>query len=91
MREKCKMAECILSKNINLISFESSAEYIPVFTAIRNGQIETASYLYSLTPLEDLVHEKGCHDANRFTEAICTGYLCKNVFSLTIIDGLLMI
>lgn len=81
IRGKCKMAECILSKNKNLISFESSAQYIPVVTAICNGQIETTHYLYSLTPLEDLKPDKGCNGANLFTEAIYTGELGNNFFA----------
>ena len=73
-----RMAEFMLRKNKNLISIESDRKRIPVAMAITNGHVDLARYLYSLTPLEDLMPEKGNNGATLFTQAIYTRTLGKN-------------
>ncbi|KAG6631793.1 uncharacterized protein LOC122291889 [Carya illinoinensis] len=72
---KKTMAQCMLCKNEKLISIASSAGILPVNTAISFGHTETARYLYSLTPLEDLMPESGYNGANLFIDAISAGTL----------------
>ncbi|KAG6667490.1 uncharacterized protein LOC122314630 isoform X2 [Carya illinoinensis] len=59
-RGQYKMAERMLRKNKKLIRIRSNGDrYLPVVKAMRYGHIKLARYLYSLTPLEDLVPENG--------------------------------
>ncbi|XP_035541363.1 uncharacterized protein LOC108990128 [Juglans regia] len=70
---KKDMAQCMLSKNEKLISIASSVgQYLPVYTAISFGHIETARYLYSLTPPGDLMPERSYNGADLFINAIST-------------------
>ncbi|KAG2673958.1 hypothetical protein I3760_13G113300 [Carya illinoinensis] len=72
---KKAMAQCMLSKNEKLISIPTSDGFLPVCTAIYYGHIETARYLYSLTPREDLMPERSYNGANLFISAISAGTL----------------
>jgi ankyrin repeat protein len=65
-----RMAECILRKNKHLVSIGNVNGRLPVVMAIENGYKELARYLYSLTPLEDLMPEKGISGATLCTQAI---------------------
>ncbi|XP_042969295.1 uncharacterized protein LOC122302217 [Carya illinoinensis] len=69
---KYKVAQCMLRKNKKLVSMGTTGLYgsqiLPVVKAISNGYINMARYLYSLTPLEDLIPEKG----DRSGSTLCT-------------------
>lgn len=80
VRGKHRFAECMIRKNQKLISIGFSGGNIPVVIAIDFGQIETARFLYPLTPLEDLSPEKDRNGATLFTRAIYTGTLGNNSF-----------
>ncbi|XP_035547385.1 uncharacterized protein LOC108990288 [Juglans regia] len=71
-----KMAECMLRKNKRLVSMgranTDGFHMLPVVMAISNGYIKMARYLYSLTPLEDLIPEKGRSGSTLCTQAIYT-------------------
>jgi ankyrin repeat protein len=73
-----RMAACMLRKNNNLLRIRNAIKEIPVNHAIIKGHIELARYLYSLTPLEDLMPEKGVDGATLCTEAIYNRSLGKN-------------
>ncbi|KAF5476023.1 hypothetical protein F2P56_007770 [Juglans regia] len=71
-----KMAECMLRKNKSLVSMgranTDGFHMLPVVMALSNGYIKMARYLYSLTPLEDLIPEKGRSGSTLCTQAIYT-------------------
>ncbi|XP_062174035.1 uncharacterized protein LOC133879477 isoform X2 [Alnus glutinosa] len=70
-----RMAVCMLRKNVNLASIKNSADDLPVVMAIYYGHIKLARHLYSLTPEEDLMPEKGIDGATLSCQAIYTGTL----------------
>lgn len=80
IRGKVRMAECMLRKNNKLISIRNLNGDIPVVSAMIYGQIETARYLYNLTPLDDLMPEKDGNGANLLTNAIYTRALGKKYY-----------
>ncbi|XP_062174686.1 uncharacterized protein LOC133879892 isoform X3 [Alnus glutinosa] len=65
-----RMTACMVGKNKNLVSIKSSDLDIPANQAIFIGHTELARYLYSLTPLEDLMQEKAGNGATLCTWAI---------------------
>ncbi|KAF5465287.1 hypothetical protein F2P56_015307 [Juglans regia] len=71
-----KMVECMLRKNKKLVSMGRASpngfHMLPVVWALSNGYIKIARYLYSLTPLEDLIPEKGRSGSTLCSEAIYT-------------------
>ncbi|XP_062175427.1 uncharacterized protein LOC133880493 isoform X4 [Alnus glutinosa] len=67
-----RMAACMLKKNKKLVSIRTQNGEIPVIHAIDYGHIELARYLYSLTPLEDLMPENGSNGATLCGQAIYT-------------------
>ncbi|KAF5465266.1 hypothetical protein F2P56_015288 [Juglans regia] len=71
-----KMAKCMLRKNKKLVSMGrtkgNGSQMLPVVLALSNGYIKMARYLYSLTPLEDLIPEKGRSGSTLCTQAIYT-------------------
>ncbi|KAB1215481.1 hypothetical protein CJ030_MR4G022377 [Morella rubra] len=75
---KFRMAECMVSKNMKLLTIGNSDGDLPVTSAISVGQIKMARYLYSLTPPEYLMPERGDNGGKVFVEAIYTGTLGKN-------------
>lgn len=77
---KKAIAQCMLSKNKKLISIASSTGILPVNTAISFGHVETARYLYYLTPPEDLMPERSYNGANLFIDAISAGTLGNNSY-----------
>lgn len=82
MRGNRELAECMVSKNKNLLSigiFSDGA--VPVVMAISFGQIEMSHYLYPLTPEEDLMPQKDPIGADILLESIYTGNLGKNFSS----------
>lgn len=78
----CRMTACMLGKNNNLVSIDSTSD-IPAIQAFYNGHTELARYLYSLTPLEDLTQEKVGNGATLCSLAINNRSL-GNSLSLTI-------
>jgi ankyrin repeat protein len=75
--ENYRMAGFVLRKNNNLVRIKDSNEEIPVNKAIFNGHIKLARYLYSLTPLDDLMPERGVDGATLCTQAIYNRSLGK--------------
>ncbi|KAF9663462.1 hypothetical protein SADUNF_Sadunf17G0052600 [Salix dunnii] len=49
-----KMAECLLSKNKNLVTFVNKEKMIPLVEACIRNQRDMALYLYSVTPVDFL-------------------------------------
>jgi ankyrin repeat protein len=76
-----RMAECMLRKNKHLVSIGDVSGRIPVVMAIEFGYKDLARYLYSLTPLEDLMPEKGISGATLCTQAIYTRTLGKKIIN----------
>ena len=74
----CRMAECMLGKNKNLISIGNNNERIPLFLALFNGHVRLARYLYWLTPPEILMPENGTTGAQVVCVAIYRNALGKN-------------
>jgi ankyrin repeat protein len=72
------MAKCMLDKNKNLVHIGEKSKILPVVTAIQYGYTQLARELYHLTPLEDLMPEKGVNGATLCTQAIYTRNLGKN-------------
>ncbi|KAB1225366.1 hypothetical protein CJ030_MR1G015694 [Morella rubra] len=75
---KFRMAECMVSKNMKLLTIGNSDGDLPVTSAISVGQIKMARYLYSLTPPEYLMPERGDNGGKRcprlaFTRAYSGG------------------
>ncbi|KAG2682379.1 hypothetical protein I3843_11G189700 [Carya illinoinensis] len=75
MRGNHELTECILNKNKKLISITNHIGNLPLIQAIYYGQLKMARYLYSLTPLEDLLPAKDYNGPNFFTYCIYTGTL----------------
>ena len=73
----CRMAECMLGKNENLIRIVTE-NGIPVVVALGNGYLKLARYLYLLTPLEILMPENGHMGASVVCAAIYNKALGKN-------------
>ena len=73
-----RIAECMLGKNGNLISIGDDEGDIPVVTALFNGHLKLARYLYLLTPQEILMPENGTMGASVVSEAIYNKALGKN-------------
>ena len=68
-----QMAKCIIGKSRTLLSIgNGSDDLIPVVLALRYNPhgIEMARYLYSQTPLEDLMPRNGINGATFITRAI---------------------
>ncbi|KAI4297665.1 hypothetical protein L6164_037547 [Bauhinia variegata] len=59
-----EMAKCMIEKNRNLPMILINFDTLPVTQALLSNQKEMARYLYLVTPLEELVPEKGYHGAN---------------------------
>ncbi|KAB2610744.1 ankyrin repeat-containing protein [Pyrus ussuriensis x Pyrus communis] len=58
-----EMAECMVTKNKKLLSIPNSNNELPIVEAYFHGHWHMARYLYSVTPLEDLMPDKGPHGA----------------------------
>ena len=72
-----RMAVCMLRKNNNLIRIRDCKDIL-VNLAMLIGHIELAQYLYSLTPLEDLMPESGIDGFTLCIQAIYNRSLGKN-------------
>ncbi|XP_068304356.1 probable E3 ubiquitin-protein ligase XBOS36 [Pyrus communis] len=58
-----EMAECMVTRNKKLLSISDAFNDIPLVHACVYGHWHVARYLYSVTPLEDLMPDKGPHGA----------------------------
>ncbi|KAI4347964.1 hypothetical protein L6164_008733 [Bauhinia variegata] len=58
-----EMAKCMIEKNRNLPVIPTNSDTLPVTQAVISNQKEMTRYLYSVTPLEELVPEMGHHGA----------------------------
>ncbi|RXH67835.1 hypothetical protein DVH24_027982 [Malus domestica] len=58
-----KMAECMVPKNKELLSIPDGHDMLPIELAYLYGHWHMAQFLYSKTPLEDLMPDKGPHGA----------------------------
>jgi len=56
-----KMAECLVSKNKNLVTFANRDHKIPLVEACLRNHKDMALYLYSVTPFEFLCQGNGHH------------------------------
>uniref|UniRef100_A0A3N7GQV1 Uncharacterized protein n=1 Tax=Populus trichocarpa TaxID=3694 RepID=A0A3N7GQV1_POPTR len=56
-----KMAECLVSKNKNLVTFVNAQKRIPLDGACTGNNKDMALYLYSVTPFEFLCQGNGHH------------------------------
>ncbi|KAJ6428804.1 hypothetical protein OIU84_020459 [Salix udensis] len=56
-----KMAECLVNKNRNLVTFANKDKKIPLTVACLRNHKDMALYLYSVTPVEFLCHDNGIH------------------------------
>ena len=73
-----RMAECMLQKNVNLVSIPTNCGMIPVLLALRNGNLNLAKELYLNTPLEIFVSGTGTMGAGVVIQAIYNNALGKN-------------
>jgi ankyrin repeat protein len=77
-----KMAECLVSKNKNLVTFENARKKIPLVEACTSNCKDMALYLYSVTPFEFLRQDKGNHGSCFLQCAIGTQMLGKRLYPL---------
>ncbi|KAF5446454.1 hypothetical protein F2P56_032082 [Juglans regia] len=74
IRGSLRMARCMISKNKHLVTIGNNwGLNIPLVLALRFERRQMALFLYSHTPLEELVPEKGSNGATVVTKAINTG------------------
>ena len=60
-----KMADCLVSKNQNLVTFVNEKKWIPLVEACICNYKDMALYLYSVTPVEFLCdQDNGIHGSN---------------------------
>ncbi|XP_021831051.1 ankyrin repeat-containing protein ITN1-like [Prunus avium] len=63
-RLNLKMVECIVTKNKKLLGFvEESEGLTPILLAAKNDLWDIVRYLYSLTPIQDLMPDNGPYGA----------------------------
>ena len=56
-----KVGKCMVEKNTRLVTIADARDWLPVTLALDLGHTEMARYLYSVTPFEVLLPEKGKH------------------------------
>ncbi|XP_068304474.1 uncharacterized protein [Pyrus communis] len=62
VRENIKMVECMVTKNKKLLGIAvEPLQRTPIVIAARNDQWDIVRYLYSLTPPQDLMPDKGIY------------------------------
>ncbi|KAJ6428813.1 hypothetical protein OIU84_020464 [Salix udensis] len=59
-----KMAECLVNKNPNLVTFVNKYKTSPLDEACLSNNKDMALYLYSVTPFEFLCQDNGIHGSN---------------------------
>lgn len=58
-----KMVECQVRKSKKILSIPTASNWTPIIFASITEHWDVVNYLYSVTPLEDLMPEKGPHGA----------------------------
>ncbi|ONI21707.1 hypothetical protein PRUPE_2G082800 [Prunus persica] len=58
-----KMVECMVRKSKKLLSIPTDSDKTPILCASVSEQWDVVHYLYSVTPLQDLIPEKGPYGA----------------------------
>uniref|UniRef100_A0A6N2LQJ9 Uncharacterized protein n=1 Tax=Salix viminalis TaxID=40686 RepID=A0A6N2LQJ9_SALVM len=91
-----KMAECLLSKNQNLVTFLNENKYFPLVEACICNYKDMALYLYSVTPVEFLCQDNGHHGSSFLQCAIIAqmldiafDFLHRFPYMTTTMDGVL--
>ncbi|KAJ6323140.1 hypothetical protein OIU77_012887 [Salix suchowensis] len=92
-----KIAECLVSKNQNLVTFVDKYKRIPLVEACMRNQKDMARYLYPVTPVEFLCdQDNGIHGSNFLQSAIgaqmldiALDFLHRFPFMTTTMDGVL--
>ncbi|KAI4348000.1 hypothetical protein L6164_008765 [Bauhinia variegata] len=74
-----EIAQCIIKKNKNLIFLTDLPDVfvfddMPVTMAVENGHLEMARYLYSVTPFEKLLPERGSHGAELLNRSFVSNF-----------------
>ncbi|KAJ6428802.1 hypothetical protein OIU84_020457 [Salix udensis] len=64
-----KMAECLVSKNQNLVTFVNEDKRSPLVLACRCNKKDMALYLYSVTPVEFLCDQDNGHHGSLFLQS----------------------
>jgi len=77
-----KMAECLVSKNKNLVTFVNEDAKIPLVEACIRNHKDMALYLYSVTPFEFLCQGNGNHGSCFLLCAIGAQMLGKRLYPL---------
>ncbi|CAB4268864.1 unnamed protein product [Prunus armeniaca] len=62
-RGNIKMVECMVGKSKKILSITTNQNLTPILLASNNDQWDVVHYLYSVTPIEDLMPEKGPYGA----------------------------
>ncbi|XP_020413794.1 uncharacterized protein LOC18787954 isoform X2 [Prunus persica] len=62
-RGNLKMVECMVRKSKKILSIPTTSNQTPIILASINEQWDVVYYLYSVTPLQDLMPEKGPYGA----------------------------
>ncbi|XP_062091814.1 uncharacterized protein LOC133797784 isoform X1 [Humulus lupulus] len=70
MNGDTNIAKCMVKRNPRIVSIPTDIGMIPVVLALAYGNKSMARYLYCVTPLEDLLPEKGANGASLLTYAI---------------------
>ncbi|KAL5583462.1 hypothetical protein UlMin_015904, partial [Ulmus minor] len=65
-----RIAQCMVEKNKHLVSIPTGTKLLPIVIAMMYGNKEMASYLYSLTPPEDLTNKGNINGATLLTYSI---------------------
>jgi hypothetical protein len=77
-----KMAECLVSKNKNLVTFVNEDGRIPLVEACIGSHKDMALYLYSVTPIEFLCRGNLDYGSRFLKNAIATQLLGKRLYPL---------
>ncbi|XP_021823744.1 uncharacterized protein LOC110764991 [Prunus avium] len=71
-RGNLKMVECMVRKSKKILSIPTgTSNMTPIILASLNEQWDIVDYLYSVTPLQDLMPEKGPYGAGLLRNFIC--------------------
>ncbi|XP_008245178.1 PREDICTED: uncharacterized protein LOC103343292 [Prunus mume] len=62
-RGNLKMVECMVRKSMKILCIPTKENITPIILASLNEQWDVVHYLYSVTPLQDLMPEKGPYGA----------------------------
>ena len=77
-----KMAECLVSKNENLVTFANRYPKIPLVEACVGSQMDMVRYLYSVTPIEFLCRGNVDQGSRFLKNAIGAQMLGKRLYPL---------